>query len=86
MKGNDDLRQDAVMEQVFGLLNDLLDEDPETRSRKLNVRTYKVVPLSQRSGILEWCQNTQLDNVDFSILLRLLLFFYFSFTIFSPVV
>ena len=22
------------------------------------MRTYKVVPLSQRSGILEWCENT----------------------------
>lgn len=59
VKGKDDLRQDAVMEQVFGLLNDLLKLNDETRKRKLNVRTYKVVPLSQRSGILEWCQNTQ---------------------------
>ena len=59
VKGKDDLRQDAVMEQVFGLLNDLLKLNDETRRRKLNVRTYKVVPLSQRSGILEWCQNTQ---------------------------
>ena len=59
VKGKDDLRQDAVMEQVFGLLNDLLKLDPETRRRRLKVRTYKVVPLSQRSGILEWCTNTQ---------------------------
>ena len=59
VKGRDDLRQDAVMEQVFGLLNDLLKLNEETRKRKLSVRTYKVVPLSQRSGILEWCQNTQ---------------------------
>jgi len=59
VKGKDDLRQDAVMEQVFGLMNHLLEQNEETRKSKLNVRTYKVVPLSQRSGILEWCENTQ---------------------------
>jgi len=59
VKGKDDLRQDAVMEQVFGLMNNLLQQNEETRKRQLNVRTYKVVPLSQRSGILEWCDNTQ---------------------------
>eukprot|EP00092_Neocalanus_flemingeri_P036466 GFUD01039708.1.p1 GENE.GFUD01039708.1~~GFUD01039708.1.p1 ORF type:complete len:2472 (+),score=743.58 GFUD01039708.1:84-7418(+) len=59
VKGKDDLRQDAVMEQVFGLMNSLLKQNEETRKNKLNVRTYKVVPLSQRSGILEWCENTQ---------------------------
>lgn len=52
VKGKDDLRQDAVMEQVFGLLNQLLRQNPETLKRKLRVKTYKVVPLSQRSGVL----------------------------------
>ena len=59
VKGKDDLRQDAVMEQVFGLMNSLLDRSQEARRRQLSVRTYKVVPLSQRSGVLEWCTNTQ---------------------------
>ena len=52
VKGKDDLRQDAVMEQVFGLLNQLLSQNPQTVKRKLTVKTYKVVPLSQRSGVL----------------------------------
>ena len=52
VKGKDDLRQDAVMEQVFGLLNQLLSQNPGTVKRKLTVKTYKVVPLSQRSGVL----------------------------------
>lgn len=59
VKGKDDLRQDAVMEQVFGLLNQLLEQDEEARRHKLSIRTYKVVPLSQRSGVLEWCTDTQ---------------------------
>ena len=58
VKGKDDLRQDAVMQQVFGLMNSLLKRDVSARRRRLQIRTYKVVPLSQRSGILEWCENT----------------------------
>ncbi|ELU13193.1 hypothetical protein CAPTEDRAFT_149364 [Capitella teleta] len=58
IKGRDDLRQDAVMQQVFQLVNNLLDATPATAKRNLNIRTYKVVPLSQRSGLLEWCQGT----------------------------
>ena len=59
IKGMDDLRQDAVMQQVFSLTNQLLDQDRETRKYNLRIRTYKIVPLSQRSGILEWCSDTQ---------------------------
>ncbi|XP_078038484.1 serine/threonine-protein kinase tefu [Augochlora pura] len=58
VKGKDDLRQDAVMQQVFSVMNILLKSYKETKRRKLMIRTYKVVPLTQRSGILEWCDNT----------------------------
>uniref|UniRef100_A0A182NB03 Serine/threonine-protein kinase ATM n=1 Tax=Anopheles dirus TaxID=7168 RepID=A0A182NB03_9DIPT len=58
VKGKDDMRQDAVMQQVFGRMNILLRHDRETAHRKLSVRTYKVVPLSRQSGILEWCNHT----------------------------
>ena len=63
VKGKDDLRQDAVMEQVFGLLNQLLSQNPQTVKRKLTVKTYKVVPLSQRSGVLGKCSDLNI-NVD----------------------
>ena len=63
LKGKDDLRQDAVMQQVFGLMNNLLatarGHGAKTANNKLSIRTFKVVPLSQRSGILEWCVNTE---------------------------
>lgn len=42
VKGRDDLRQDAVMQQVFAVVNQLLRKKPSTGSRKLLVRTYKV--------------------------------------------
>lgn len=58
LKGKDDLRQDAVMQQVFCMINNLLKQEPAAVERKLLIRTYKVVPLSTRSGLLEWCENT----------------------------
>ncbi|CAB1347999.1 unnamed protein product [Coregonus sp. 'balchen'] len=58
VKGQDDLRQDAVMQQVFHMCSTLLQRNTETRKRKLNIRRYKVVPFSQRSGVLEWCSGT----------------------------
>ena len=58
LKGKDDLRQDAVMQQVFCMINNLLMQESTAVERKLLIRTYKVIPLSTRSGILEWCQNT----------------------------
>ncbi|XP_066845922.1 serine-protein kinase ATM isoform X1 [Anser cygnoides] len=58
VKGRDDLRQDAVMQQVFQMCNTLLQQNTETRKRKLAIRRYKVVPLSQKSGVLEWCSGT----------------------------
>ncbi|XP_067638113.1 serine/threonine-protein kinase ATM isoform X4 [Eurosta solidaginis] len=58
LKGRDDLRQDAVMQHYFALMNTLLCCDPKTSERKIRIRTYNVVPLSMRSGILEWCENT----------------------------
>ena len=57
LKGRDDLRQDAVLMAVFGLMDLLLKQSlPQSQ---LGIRTFKVVPLSQRSGILEWCVNTE---------------------------
>lgn len=56
--GNDDLRQDAIMEQVFAQTSELLQEHRSTRQRNLGIRTYKVVPLTHSAGIIEFVQNT----------------------------
>lgn len=58
VKGMDDTRQDLVIEQMFVTMNTFLQEDPATRKRKLRIRTYKVVPLSPISGVLEWVDST----------------------------
>ncbi|KAI4115018.1 MAG: hypothetical protein LQ345_004305 [Seirophora villosa] len=56
--GNDDLRQDSIMEQVFEQVSNLLQSQRATRQRKLGIRTYKVLPLTATSGIIEFVQNT----------------------------
>ncbi|EKM50032.1 uncharacterized protein PHACADRAFT_153321 [Phanerochaete carnosa HHB-10118-sp] len=58
-EGGDDLRQDAVMEQVFDLVNVVLRHDRQTLRRKLRIRGYKVIPLASQAGVLEFVQNTQ---------------------------
>lgn len=40
--GRDDLRQDAVMQQFFSLVNVLMGKDKQTAQRQLQMRTYKV--------------------------------------------
>ena len=46
------------MQQVFILVNRLLQKEHTSSKRNLSIRTYKVIPLSQRSGIVEWCEGT----------------------------
>jgi serine-protein kinase ATM len=58
VKSKDDLRQDAVMQQIFLLVNALLREHHETRVRNLCIRTYHVVPLTPCSGLVEWVEKT----------------------------
>lgn len=54
----DDLRQDAIMEQVFEKVNHLMLRDPEARKRQLSIRTYRAVPLGPKAGIIEFVPNT----------------------------
>jgi ataxia telangiectasia mutated family protein len=56
--GNDDLRQDAIMEQVFEQVSDLLKDHRATRQRDLGIRTYKVIPLTANAGIIEFVKDT----------------------------
>ena len=54
----DDLRQDAIMEQVFGEVSKMLRNHKTTRQRDLRVRTYNVIPLSNTSGVIEAVPNS----------------------------
>lgn len=58
LKGHEDLRQDERVMQLFGLVNTLLINDPETLKRHLNIHTMSVIPLSPNSGLTEWVPDT----------------------------
>ena len=48
VKGGEDLRQDQRIEQLFGIMNQVLSEDANCKQRKLTLRTYQVVPMTPR--------------------------------------
>lgn len=54
LKGHEDLRQDERVMQLFGLINTLLMNDPETSRRNLTIQRYAVIPLSTNSGLIGW--------------------------------
>ncbi|XP_041924731.1 DNA-dependent protein kinase catalytic subunit isoform X1 [Alosa sapidissima] len=58
VKGGEDLRQDQRIEQLFGVMNILLHHDTACSQRNMQLRTYQVVPITSRIGLIEWMENT----------------------------
>ena len=58
LKGHEDIRQDERVMQLFGLINTLLNADPESFKRHLTIQRYPAIPLSQGSGLLGWVENS----------------------------
>jgi len=46
------------MEQVFEQVSDLLQRNKSTRQRNLSIKTYRVLPLTNETGVLEFVANT----------------------------
>ncbi len=53
-----DMRKNSRMMDIAVVINRLLKKDPESRRRKLHVRTYAVIPITEESGLIEWVPNT----------------------------
>ncbi|KAE9421719.1 hypothetical protein Angca_003141, partial [Angiostrongylus cantonensis] len=51
---NEDVRQDCLVEQLFSVVSGIMNHG-ETSSF---LRTYKVIPLNSKCGIIEFCQGT----------------------------
>ncbi|KAD2392970.1 hypothetical protein E3N88_39947 [Mikania micrantha] len=58
-KPKDDLRKDARMMEFNTMINRLLSKSPESRRRKLYVRTFAVIPLTEDCGMVEWVPHTR---------------------------
>ncbi|XP_014836896.1 PREDICTED: DNA-dependent protein kinase catalytic subunit [Poecilia mexicana] len=58
VKGGEDLRQDQRIEQLFAVMNIVLSHDTSCTRRGLQLRTYQVIPITTRIGLIEWMENT----------------------------
>ncbi|XP_046746064.1 serine/threonine-protein kinase ATR isoform X2 [Diprion similis] len=56
-KPKDDLRRDFRLMEFNDIVNKYLQKDPESRQRRLYIRTYSVVPLNEECGLIEWVHN-----------------------------
>lgn len=59
MKPNDDLRKDFRLMEFNAIVKEYLHQDPMARERRLNIRTYAVLPLNEMCGIIEWVPNLE---------------------------
>ncbi|TIA92820.1 hypothetical protein E3P81_01253 [Wallemia ichthyophaga] len=58
-KPDDDLRKDARLMDFNSMINKFLKSNSEARKRSLYIRTYTVVPLNERCGLIEWVKDTR---------------------------
>eukprot|EP00762_Andalucia_godoyi_P004400 ANDGO_08208.mRNA.1 Serine/threonine-protein kinase ATR len=57
-KPKDDLRKDSRLLEFSSVLNRLFLKEPDTNRRRLRIRTFSVVPLSDDCGLVEWVPGT----------------------------
>uniref|UniRef100_A0A670Y1A7 DNA-dependent protein kinase catalytic subunit n=1 Tax=Pseudonaja textilis TaxID=8673 RepID=A0A670Y1A7_PSETE len=58
VKGGEDLRQDQRIEQLFEVMNNILSRDAACSQRNMQIKTYQVIPMTTRLGLIEWLENT----------------------------
>ncbi|KAJ8010680.1 hypothetical protein DPEC_G00077640 [Dallia pectoralis] len=58
VKGGEDLRQDQRIEQLFSVMNTILVQDAPCAHSSMQLRTYQVVPITTRIGLIEWMEHT----------------------------
>ncbi|KAK9241824.1 armadillo-type protein [Lipomyces tetrasporus] len=63
LKGHEDIRQDSLVMQLFGLVNTLLSANSECFKRHLNIQQYSAIPLSPKSGLIGWVKDTDTFHV-----------------------
>ncbi|OHT07911.1 PIKK family atypical protein kinase [Tritrichomonas foetus] len=58
-KRDDDLRKDMRMMEFGSFVSRLLARDKRCKQRNLSIVTFAVICLDERSGIIEWVENTE---------------------------
>ncbi|CAL1543153.1 unnamed protein product [Lymnaea stagnalis] len=59
VKSGEDLRLDQRIETLFFVMNKVMNSDPACRQRKLQLKTYQVISMTPRVGLIEWMQHTK---------------------------
>ncbi len=57
-QGREDLRLDERLMQALACANGLLRACPAAAHRRLHARTFAVVPLGPRTGLIQWVEHT----------------------------
>ena len=55
-KPNDDLRKDQRLMEFNAMINRGLKKDAAASARRLYIKTYSVIPLNERCGLIEWVE------------------------------
>ncbi|KAM8811045.1 DNA-dependent protein kinase catalytic subunit [Eudromia elegans] len=58
VKGGEDLRQDQRIQQLFDVMNIILSQDAACSQRNMQLKTYQVIPMTTRLGLIKWLENT----------------------------
>lgn len=59
VKCGEDQRQDERIETLFEVINDLLKSDPRCYQRNLSIKTYQVIPMTNKLAFIEWLSDTK---------------------------
>ncbi len=59
VKDGEDQRQDQRIETLFELINDLLKADSQCYQRNLSIKTYQVIPMTNKLALIEWLPETK---------------------------
>ena len=59
VKGGEDLRLDQRVQQLFQIMNGIFNDDATCQNRNLYIKTFNVVPVTNRLGTLEWVDHTE---------------------------
>ncbi|CAD2214448.1 hypothetical protein AGDE_13289 [Angomonas deanei] len=62
LKCNEDMRLDQRIQDVFFICSSLLQREGGTTSTSLYLRTYSVVPLTDKVGLIQWVPHTTTFN------------------------
>ena len=63
LKGHEDIRQDNLVMQLFGLVNTLLVNDPECFKRHLDIERSPAIPLAPKVGLFGWFPHSDTFHV-----------------------